>query len=451
MSALRKVRIKSPFHGRAAGKQRSRGFVLGVGFIAFGFAVFMFYVGYHAPQSVPLRSYYNLHAIFKTADNLEDHYEVRIGGVRAGQVLNPRVHNHLAEIDLQLGSTFKPLRSDSRLEIRLRSAVGVRYVNIVPGTSGTPLPDGATIPVSQTSAPVDLDQVLRTFDPQTQVHFRDFLGELGTGLAGRGQDVNQLLRDVPGFLSSVGSVSQAINARPGAMRAFISAAQGTTAAFDPVRNELANGFQPEAQAMFAFANQRGNVQATLDQAPPTLLELQSGLPPVTALVSQVQGLALAATPTLAVAPAALNETTALLQDAQPGLRNADATLKLAHKAVSPALKFLTTAKTALPDLNKALADALPIVTYVGPRACGLTDAMSGWAGVMRYGTAYDNFIRFTITPSGSILAGQAPLPGRGVLVPSTPYPGPCVGRVGEWGGTPPTAEQLQSPNPIIHP
>jgi ABC-type transporter Mla subunit MlaD len=230
------------------------------------------------------------------------------------------------------------------------------------------------------------------------------------------------------------------------MRAFIAAAQGMASAFDPVRNEMASGFQPEAQAMRAFANQRANVQATLDQAPPTLSKLQSGLPPVTALVGQVQGLAQAATPTLALAPAALSETTALLHDAQPGLRNADATLHLAHRAVPPTLRFLTTAQTALPDVNTALADALPIVTNVGPRACGLSDAMTGWAAYMRWGTAYDNFIRFTITETGSILAGQGPIPGRGVLQPSTPYPGPCNGSVGEAGGARPTAEQLASPN-----
>jgi virulence factor Mce-like protein len=448
MSALRpkNTRIRSPFRGRAAGKQRSRAFTLGVGFMAIAIAIFMFYIGYHAPQSVPGRSYYNLHALFRNADNLGPHYDVRIGGVRVGQVLNPRVTNHLAEVDLQLDATYKPLLSDSRLEIRLRSAVGVRYVNIIPGTKGQPLPDGATMPVTQSTAPVDLDQVLRTFDPPTRVGLQDLLGEMGTGLAGRGDDVNQLLHDVPGFVGQVGSVSQAINARPGAMRNLITAAQGTAGAFDPVRDVMANGFAAESQALRPFIDQRAGVQSTLDEAPPTLIEVQSGLPPVRALVAQVEGLAQNAVPTLSSAPAALNETTALLDDAEPGLRNADETLKLAHRAVSPALTFLATAHGVLPDLNRTFGDALPITNYVAPRACGISDTMTGWSSFLRWGNAYNNFIRFTVTETGSVLASQPPLPGRGVLQPSTPYPGPCHGDVGEAGGPRPTAEQLASPN-----
>jgi ABC-type transporter Mla subunit MlaD len=214
MSAITRLLGRGRTRGRAAGKQRSRGFTLAVGFVCVAIALGMFYVGYHAPQSIPGRSYYTLHALMNNAANLEDHYDVRIGGLLAGQVLNTTVRNHLADVEFQLSSAFAPLRSDSRIEIRLRSAIGVRYVEIIPGTHGTPLPGGATIPASQTSSPVDLDQVLATFDPQTRARTRDLLGELGTGVAGQGQAVNNVLGSAPGFLSSLGSVSAAINARP---------------------------------------------------------------------------------------------------------------------------------------------------------------------------------------------------------------------------------------------
>jgi virulence factor Mce-like protein len=430
--------IRARFHGRAAGKQRSRGFTLSVGFAAVAIAMAMFYVGYHAPQSVPGRSYYNLHALFRNADNLEDHYDVRIGGVRAGQVLNPRVKNHLAEVDLQLSSAFKPLRSDSTIRIRLRSAVGIRYVEITPGTRGTPLPDGATLGLSQTSAPVDLDQVLRTFDPQTRATTAQFLGELGNGVAARGQDVNETLGDAPGFLSKLGSVSGAINSRPGAMSSFISSSQGAAAAFDPVRDVMSNGFQPETQALKPFSDRASELHATLEQAPPTLAELQSGLPSVTALVAQVTGLARAARPTLADAPAAFNQTTALLEHARPGLRGADKTLQLAHQAVSPALTFLRTAQPALPMINKALRSSTPIVTDLAAHTCGLSDGFAGWAGTMKFGTAYNNQIRFTIADTSTIVAGQPNAPSL-----ASPYIPPCNGTSGsEVGGPKLTPEQM---------
>lgn len=436
MNAISRLAGRTPFRGRAAGKQRSRAFTLAVGFGVVALAIGMFYIGYEAPNSIPGRSYYTLNALTHDADNLEAHDEVRIGGELAGQVLSPHVHDHLAELQLQLSSSFKPLLSDSRIEIRLRSAFGIRYVQIIPGRHGTPLRSGATIPASQASTPVDLDQVMDTFDPQTQARTREFLGELGTGLAGRGQDVNETLGEAPGFLQKLGSVASAVNSRPGAMHALISSTKGALTAFDPVRDPLANGFQPEAQALEPFANESRSVEGTLNQAPLTLSELQSGLPPVRALVSQVQGLAQAATPTLTVAPAALNQTSALLTDAKPGLRNANATLQLAARAVNPTLTFLQTAQPALPMINDGLAYVLPTVEAVARRACGLSDAFTGWSEYMKWGTSYDNFIRFTLTETGSIVGGQPNAPVR-----SSPYPAPCAGSVGEAGGARPTPEQ----------
>jgi ABC-type transporter Mla subunit MlaD len=312
-------------------------------------------------------------------------------------------------------------------------------VDIIPGTHGKPLVNGATLPASQTSTPVDLDQVMDTFDPDTRARTSELLGELGTGLDGQGQNVNQTLGEAPGFMQNLGSVAGAINSRPGAMHGLISSTQGALAGFDPVRDTLADGFQPEAQALQPFASEGGSVEATLDQAPSTLSEVRVGLPPVTALVAQVQGLAKAAVPTLNAAPAALNQTSALLTVARPGLRNANATLHLAAHAVGPTLTFLQTAQPALPMIDDALADVLPTIKYVAPRACGLSDAFTGWSEYMKWGTAYDNFIRFTITPTGSIVSGQ---PDASVL--SNPYPGPCVGSVGEAGGARQTPEQQVS-------
>lgn len=421
MSFSTKSRRRSLFRGRAAGKQRSRTFILSVGFGVVLLAAAMFYVGYNAPNSVPGRSYYTVYARMHDADNLEDHFEVRIGGELAGQVLGTDVVDHEARIKLQLAAKYKPLLSDSRIDIRLRSAVGIRFVQLIPGRHGTPLPNGATLPDSQTSTPVNLDQVLDTFNAPTRVGTQDFVGELGQGLAGQGENVNQTLQQAPGVLAQLGSVSAAINARPQAMRNLITGSQGAAAAIDPVRSDLANGFQPEHDALRPFVVQRAGLDSTLDQAPPTLSTVNSDLPTVHALVTQVQGLAQAAIPTLGAAPGALRQTSALLAGARPGLRSANQTLRLAQRAVSPTLTFLQTAQPVLPEINNAVSSLEPTVAYVAPRSCGISTAMTGWSEMMKWGTAYNNFIRFTIAETGPVagLALGAPL--------TSSYPGPCTG------------------------
>jgi ABC-type transporter Mla subunit MlaD len=370
------------------------------------------------------------------ADNLEDHDAVRIGGELAGQVLDPHVSHGVAVVQLQLSSKFQPLRSDSTIRIRLRSAVGVRFVQIYPGKYGKPIPNNGVLAASQSRSPVDLDQVLDTFSAPTRAGTRQFLGELGTGLMERGQTVNQTLAQAPAFISGMGSVLGAINARPDAMAHLITAADGTAAAFDPVRNNLADGFRPGAQALEPFVQQRPSVENTLVALPATLSTAQSDLPQVNDLLGQVDGLARAAVPTLAAAPGALHQTALLLATAKPGLSAANATLHYLGNAVDPAVSFLRTTQPELPRVNLAMADLLPTVKYVAPRSCALSTAFTGWSEVMKLGTAYDNFIRFTLTETQNLLANQ------GTALTSA-YPGPCVNGADVVGAPLGTPEQQQ--------
>jgi hypothetical protein len=66
--------------------------------------------------------------------------------------------------------------------------------------------------------------------------------------------------------------------------------------------------------------------------------------------------------------------------------------------------------------------------------------MTGWNEMMKWGTAYDNFIRFTITETGAI-AGSS----LGAALTSQ-YPGPCTAAGNESGPLKQTPEQ-QVANP----
>ena len=53
--------------------------------------------------------------------------------------------------------------------------------------------DGATVPLSQSSAEVDLDQVLSMFDPKTAEGIRETTIGFSDALAGRGSDINNAI------------------------------------------------------------------------------------------------------------------------------------------------------------------------------------------------------------------------------------------------------------------
>jgi ABC-type transporter Mla subunit MlaD len=212
------------FAERPAAQQRGRGFMIALGLLGLGMTVAFTAIGFNAPNSIPGRGYYNLEAEFADADNIAPHAQVRLGGKIVGQVLNPRVEDGKAIVDLQIDPKYKPLKADSIVEVRPRSAVGVRYVDIRSGQDGVPLEEGARIPAAQTRATRALDEVLGTFDSETRVRTQQFLRELGTGLAGRGEDLNETLGAAPQTLRRTDDVVGAVAGRTDAAGNLVRAA-----------------------------------------------------------------------------------------------------------------------------------------------------------------------------------------------------------------------------------
>lgn len=427
--------VRKPGRG-AAGRRRGRGSVLLIGGIAILFLALASAIGYRAADTVPGRQYYNLKAEFDAADNLSNHYEVRIGGLRAGQILDPRVKDGKALVDLRLDKKFAPLRSDSKLQVRLRSAVGVRYLEIKPGTKGEVLKEGDLLAVENQTDNVALDQVLGTLDPTTRRKAQSFLDELGTGAADNGADVNLALRKLTPLLRDVQTLAKPLTDRPGITGRFIRNTAATVGAFDGVKETLATTFDPAERALKPFADNADRIGETLDEAAPTLNQLERRLPQVDRLVAAVDGLARDGRPALRRAPAALRETTRLMRGSRPALRQAKTTLNLAKSATDPTINVLQTLQPQLTRIDQPLNDARPVLDRLGKHACAIPSPFTTWANWLKWGNERNTGIRFYIAANiGDQLSGgsdkRLPGPdGKSILANTihvNPYPGPCEG------------------------
>lgn len=421
------ISTKKRQFGRPVGQQRGRVFMASVGVAGLLLAAVTFYIGYEAAYQVPGRGYYNLHARFKDANNLANHYEVRMGGVRVGQVLNPHAEHGIAVVDLKLSDKFKPLPADSKLQVRLRSAVGVRYLEVIPGHSKTGLPEGATIPVSQVEPSVALDQVLGTFDAKTRAATSTLLRELGNGVDGRGTDLNGVVHDTPRLLTDLRGISNAVTTRPGnAFGSFIHNGSAAVKGFDDARYDIVNGFQPQRQALQVFTDQKSGVQGTLDEAGPTLATARAQLPNIDRFVSQTADFATHARPLLAAAPSSLKRTTTLLKTSTQGLKDTRATLDLAKRAVDPTLGLLGSVRPALPATDTFLAQLNPQLQVVSPRYCDVGNTILSWGQFLNNGSSTETQIRFNFSAARpEVLGGQAAGVGNDALIHRGAYGGPC--------------------------
>ena len=134
---------------------------------------------------------------FDNAFGLVKGGDVKVAGVRAGQVTNLRVDHKTkrALIDFKLTKQgFGDLRTDTYCESRPQSLIGEYFIDCTPGKSPTKLKPGATIPVKQTASTIPADLLADIMRRPYRERLRIILNELGAGVGGRADDVNATIR-----------------------------------------------------------------------------------------------------------------------------------------------------------------------------------------------------------------------------------------------------------------
>ncbi len=411
--------------GRPVGRGTPALLIRGVGVAGILAGAAMALTGYFAPTKLPLRDYYNLTATFERADGLVDHTDVKMGGVRIGQVLDSRIENRKVVARLQLDGGTGPLRSDLTLRVRPRGLLGVVYVEIVPGLKGEMLADNGRIPESRSTNTVQLDDVLATFDAPTRGRTQTLLRELGKGVAGRGDDVNQLLGQGPGYLENLTSVAQAVNARPGSATRFVQGAASALGALDPAKDELTATFDPAARALAPFRTEADDWRSTLEQSPQTLSQARTNLAATDPLLRSVDRLSRRLDVALRPAPEAFNDTAKFFAEARPALMRVPKTLTLARQATSPTVSLARRVDAQLPLLARGLVPGLSISKEVAPHSCDLRSFLGHWAEHDALGDEGLNYLRATVTIGSRESLGTDPV--RRDEIFSNPYPAPCQG------------------------
>jgi hypothetical protein len=167
------------------------------------------FLSYNATSGLPFVPTYDLNANLPNAAQLVRGFEVRIGGARVGVIsdIDPRRREDgstYAHVTMKLDKDIEPLPAGSKLRVRPRSSLGLKYIELEPGREGgETLAAGSTIGVGDVRPTVELDEFFNMFDGKTRVGQRNSLDGYGGGLAGRGEDLNTaidafgpLLRDL---------------------------------------------------------------------------------------------------------------------------------------------------------------------------------------------------------------------------------------------------------------
>jgi virulence factor Mce-like protein len=136
---------------------------------------------------------YTVRVPFDEATSLAEQSDVRITGVSVGKVkaIELGTAPGTAEAVLEIDNRYAPIPKDTRATLRAKTLLGETYVELSPGTPGSPtIPEGGKVDLANVSEPVQLDEIFRTFDKKTQEGFRTWMQEGSIASAGRGQDLS---------------------------------------------------------------------------------------------------------------------------------------------------------------------------------------------------------------------------------------------------------------------
>jgi phospholipid/cholesterol/gamma-HCH transport system substrate-binding protein len=167
------------------------------GLIALVVIVIGVYLG--ASKDIPFTRPFQLKAVFENAPPIHKGQAVRIAGVDVGKVsaVEPKGGDSPAVVvTMKLEDEALPIHKDARIKVRPRLFFeGNLFFDVRPGTpEAGDIEDGDTIPLSQTSAPVQLDQVLGTLDTDTREDLQKLLIGYGDAINGKpqpGEDADQ--------------------------------------------------------------------------------------------------------------------------------------------------------------------------------------------------------------------------------------------------------------------
>ena len=139
--------------------------------------------------------------------------EVKVAGVPVGKVTGISVDHGRAMVSFQVKPSLR-LLSSTEVGVRWRNVLGQKYLYLYPGTTGSRLAHGATLPESQSVHGADVGEfldavapILEAIDPTKA---NAFVQSLNDALDGNEQKVRGLIDDSAVISQSLGSSDQQV-------------------------------------------------------------------------------------------------------------------------------------------------------------------------------------------------------------------------------------------------
>jgi virulence factor Mce-like protein len=331
------------------------------------------FLAYNANAGLPFVPTKELKVDIANGSNLVIGNDVREGGYRIGLVssMKPiRLVNGVtvAQLTLKLNEANGSIPVDSTATIMPRSVLGLKYVALTVGTSKQTFPDGGTMPITQTSVPVQFDDIFKTFDPKTRSAIQTNLRGYGNAVAGRGSALNDTIASLPALFGYLRPVAQYLSDPRTQLTRFLNSLNRFMGTVAPVAQINAQLFTDMATTFAAISRNPQALEQTIAESPSTLDVSTKSLIVQQPFLSDLTTLGNLLTPATASLKHALPQLIPAVESGTAALKRTPMLNAELQQALN-ALKSLALAagtNVALNGLTATVSTLNPMVKYLGP-------------------------------------------------------------------------------------
>jgi ABC-type transporter Mla subunit MlaD len=391
-------------------------------------------LAYNATNGLPFVPTYPLHVQAADASELAHGDEVTMGGEQVGIVssVTPTrtpAGRPIALLNLQLQNSIKPLPVDSTFTVRLKGAIGLKYMQITLGHARQGWRGGATIPMRQESTEIDFDQVLSMFNPPTRVGVQRTTIGFGEALTGRGYDLNNAIGAFVPLFNDLGPVMRNLASPRTGLAGFFQGLENYSGALAPVAQTQATLFANLNTTFTALAGVAvPSLQNTISQTPPMFEATINDTPVIRPFLTDAATLFRELRPGVATLP---QNAPVLASAFAIGTRNLPGTAALDQRTVTLSKKVAGYGET--PSVQQGLDRLTLTLSKLGPPLAFLTPAQTSCNYVTLFLRNTQNLLSEHVSQGTLLRFVQVlidNLPGRESVPSSALYSGAVVGASG---------------------
>jgi phospholipid/cholesterol/gamma-HCH transport system substrate-binding protein len=309
---------------------------------------------------LPWQSHSAVHVEFAAVPgvNPEAGSPVTMAGVDVGTITGARPTDHgTAVLDLDLSGT-PTIYSNARAVLRPKNPLNEMSVELNPGgPPGHPLGSDDVIPVSQTSRPIQADEVLQHLDGQAQAALTDLLSQSDVALARAPQDLAPGLQATSDTAVALRPVVTALDTRRQRISQLVTAMSQIASALGDNTDRTARLADGTQQTLDALASNDASVRTSLAQLPGLSGSLRDAL-------NRTQGLTRQLNPTLDDLDRASEKLPKALDRLRKTAGPLQDTVDAAAPVVDKARPVVRDLRPLSRNVDDALGDLLPVTHHL---------------------------------------------------------------------------------------